>query len=348
MKLADILDREVVRFGDQSLDFGDLVMLGLSTGAWQRFEHTVALGRALELGGRRADPGAVSDRATAFRRARRLLSAADFTAWLGARALTLEDLSGVLGRALLREAGGADVVAQPDVTTEPLGAVLYAESVCGGILDDLAAAGLDRLAAAHRLGRSQTEPEKPARVRALVEESRSHAATGLPLLDVVELERSARLIVALEGALVRTRVELSGDQPALRRRLRDHGLDWMRLSGDELALGLAGAAREARLLATEDHLSLGEVAELARTDPRRISFYLEEVPAAVRGQLAALRPGEVAEPWEVDGTWHVFELHDKRVPSIADPVLRERALEELLADTLRRYAAGRAELRGAL
>ena len=344
MKLADIIGREVVRLEGERLDVGELMMLGMSTGAWQRFERDVARGVALELGATSLDRKQVSARATAFRRARRLLSAAEFTAWLAARTLTLDDLSGVLGRALLRDLSAPDGVTEPEVTAEQLDDVMYAEAVCGGLLDDLAVAALARLAAAHRLGLSPDGTDAEAgRIGALVNDARAHPATGLATVGDPELERAAGRIVALEDALVRTRAELSTDQSLLRRRLRDHGLEWMRLSGNELVLGLAGAARESRLLVTEDRLPLDEVAELARTQVLRRSFYLEEVPSAARGELASLRAGEVAAPWEAGGRWHVFELHDKRAPSLDDPVLRERALDELLADTLRRHAAGRAE-----
>ncbi len=37
-------------------------------------------------------------------------------------------------------------------------------------------------------------------------------------------------------SLVQTRAVLADDQTSLRRQLREHGLDWMRLSGDELVL----------------------------------------------------------------------------------------------------------------
>ncbi len=59
VKLAEIMDTEAVRLGEGRLDVGDLILLGLSAGAWQRFEREVARGLR------------VSARATAFRRARR-------------------------------------------------------------------------------------------------------------------------------------------------------------------------------------------------------------------------------------------------------------------------------------
>jgi hypothetical protein len=348
VKLTDIVGRDVVRLEDEHLDTGDLIMLGLATGVWQRFEQEVVRGLALELAGSAVDREQVTARATAFRRRRRLLSAAEFTAWLRARGLTLDELSGVLGHALLRDSHPHRDDGPP-VSSERLGAVLYAEAVCGGVLDELAAAGVERLAAAHRLGASpDPDDENPDRVDALVELALAHAATGLPQAGEHALRRRAERIVALEQALARTREELAADQRSLQRRLRDHAIDWMRLRGNELVLAFPGAARESRLLLTEDRLSLDEVAARARTEVRQCSFYLEQVPPAIRARLASLRPGETAEPWEEEGAWHVFELGDKAAPSLEDGVLRDRILDELVADTLKRHAAGRAELTDAV
>jgi hypothetical protein len=89
------------------------------------------------------------------------------------------------------------------------------------------------------------------------------------------------------------------------------------------------------------------VATIAGTATIADSFYLDEVPGQIAGALAAVAPGEVAAPWLQDGQWNVLVVSAKTPPSAEDPVLRERAVDELLAGVLRREAAGRVRRHGA-
>ena len=149
--LDAILSDDAVSFDGERLDVADLVLLGLVTGAWPRFETEVGRGLALERDGAvTISPTELKERATQFRYAHRLVSASEFTSWLAGRSLTVADLAGVLSRALLRER-------VPDVRgaagVGELAAVLRAEALCGGVLRTLADAAVERMAAAYRLGR---------------------------------------------------------------------------------------------------------------------------------------------------------------------------------------------------
>ena len=131
--LDTILKSEAVSFEGERLDVADLVLLGLITGAWPRFEREVSRGLALERDALGTHSTAeLKARATRFAtRDGCSARASSPPGWPRAR-LTVADLSGVLGRALLRER-------MPDGDCEvgvgELAGVLRAEALCGGIFE---------------------------------------------------------------------------------------------------------------------------------------------------------------------------------------------------------------------
>lgn len=341
--LGAILTSDAVSFGDERLDVADLILLGLITGAWPRFEREVSGGFALARDGVQTVSAAeLKARATQFRYTRRLLSASEFTSWLAARSLTVADLEGVLHRALLREQvpeGGGDA------GVGELAGVLRAEALCSGILEKLADAAIERMAAAHRLGRLGSEVADN-RVEETVGGALGCQAAGLAGLGEGALRQRVQRLWAYEDARAALREQVA-EPAALHRQLAGHGLDWLRLEGRRLRFPAEDAAREARALMTDDGLGADAVAAIAGVAVTTESMYLDQVSGQVAGALAAAAPGEVCAPWLQDGEWNVLEVSTKTVPSAEDPVLRERATEELLAEALRRQAAGRARVHGA-
>lgn len=338
--LGAVLNDDAVSFEDERLDVADLILLGLITGDWPRFEREVSRGLALERDGLGTfSPAELQARATQFRYAHRLLSASDFTSWLAARSLTVADLSGVLGRAILRERVPGDGVA---AGADELAAVLRAEALGQGIFAALANRAVERMAAAHRLGRLASEVTDGPLEETVTDALGRHAA-GIAALGEVALRRRLRRLWAYEDALAALRVQVA-DPVALRRQVAGHGLDWLCLHGRRLRFPAEDAAREARALMTDDGLYADEVAAIAGTAATAESLYLEEVSGQIAGALAAAVPGEVSPPWLQDGQWNVLAVSTKTPPSAEDPVLRERATDELLSGVLRRQAAGRARL----
>ncbi len=317
------------------------MLLGVLTGAWAGFTDAGRWGLALATDrGHAVSAADVRAAATAFRYARGLVSAAEFTAWLRERDMTLSELSAALVRQLLRERADADTGERAD--DEALSAVLRVEALCRGILDALATAAIDRLAAADRLGERTPAPSSSDRVETALDAALSDTAAGLPMLGEAELRRRLQRLVALDEALEQLRREVA-TADAVRQCLATHRLDWLCLSGDELAVAELGAAREARMLVREDGLSLEAVAERAGATVCPRSVYLEDVPAAATTAFAAAAPGEVVGPWEQDGAWRVLVLTDKAPPTPTDENLVQRATDELLAAIVERHRAGRSE-----
>ncbi len=343
--LDTILTSDAVSFEEERLDIADLVLLGLISNTWARFERDVSRGLALQRSGHHViDARELNARATEFRYQRRLLSASEFRSWLAARSLSVGELSGVLARTLLRERHhdeGIDV----EVNAGELAATLRAEALCGGTFKTLANAAIERMAAAHRLGRLGGEVVDGRVEATLLDASGRHAA-GIAVLGANELRRRLARLWAYEDALATLREQVA-EPDSLRRRLADHGLDWLRLEGLRMRFAEEGAAREARALISHDGRGVQEVSAIAGTVASADALYLDEVPEHVAAVLAATAPGEISAPWLQDEQWNVLVVSAKRSPSTEDPLLRERATDELLADVLRRQAAGRARLHGA-
>lgn len=342
---AEITRCFAVTVDGDTLDVADVILLGVLNGDWPAFERQVELGLALE----HAQPEAatkdeVRHEATAFRYAHRLISAADFRRWLEDRGMSVKDLSGALHRRLLRgRIGATGSVASSNADPSP---VLPAEVYCDGILarlTDLALARLVamQLAGAALAGAGGTEAtNRTDRLDQVLAVAQAVRAPGIAELGDEELRRRLSRLIFLESALAALR-DAVADPGAVARRIKDHGLDWLELRGDELRFAAEGAAREARLLITVDGESPEAVADRAKVAVASRSLLIEAAPQELGASLAAKATGEVVGPWQEDGDWHVLWLRDKVAPSAQDDALRERAIDELLTERIDRYAAGR-------
>jgi hypothetical protein len=322
-----------------TLDVADVILLGVLNGDWPAFERQVEFGLALE----HAQPEAattdeVRREATAFRYAHRLISAADFRRWLEDRGMSVQDLSGALRRRLLRgRIGTAGYVANDYADPS---AVLSAEVYCDGILTRLTDLALARLVAGQLAGAAPRRTDGTDRLDQVLAVAQAVRAPGIAELGDEELHRRLSRLILLESALTALR-DAVADPEAVARRIKDHGLDWLELRGDELRFAAEGAAREARLLITVDGESPEAVAERAKVAVASRSLLIEAAPQELGSSLAAKVTGEVVGPWQEDGHWHVLRLRDKVAPSAQDDALRERAIDELLTERIDRYAAGR-------
>jgi hypothetical protein len=142
----------------------------------------------------------------------------------------------------------------------------------------------------------------------------------------------------LEAALREFTQRVASDED-VQRRLDQHRIDWLRVTGDEVAFAHEGAAREARLLVREGE-PLADVARLAGLTATTRERLVEAAPPVVAGALASAVPGELVGPWEQDGEWRLVVVAGKTPPRPDDPEVRERIIQELLEDALGRLAAG--------
>lgn len=333
---APITRRAAVTVDDESLDIADLVLLGILAGDWPAFERQVALGLALE----RAHPDRVTAEdvrreATTFRYAHGLISAADFRRWLEAHQMTVGELSQVLRRRLLRQ-DDRDTHSLPRTDADVIRALL-AEAFCDGVLARLAEHGVDQLVAGRLVPSPLVGDDQ------LEQAMSSMTGVRAPVLsELGGAEVRARLsrLLSLRLALEQLRDDVA-DPSAIVRRLKQHALGWTELAGEELRFTREGAAREARLQITADGHTPAAVAERAAVAVLDRRLLVGEAPAAAGVSFAAAAVGEVVGPWEEDGQWRVLRLRAKAPPSVENRSLRSRAIDELLRERIRRYAAGR-------
>ena len=190
------------------------------------------------------------------------------------------------------------------------------------------------------VGADEPEEDRAEEADEVVAEVLSRDPMGLRALGEPELRTRLRRLCRMEAALWQLRSSVA-DGETISRTLADHRLDWLGLSGQEMTFASEGAAREARLLIDEDGVGIAEVAKRAGTEVRERVIYLEGAQESARGQLAAAVVGEVVGPWLEGDAWRLFVVTAKHVPSLSDPVLRDRATQEVLDDVIRRRGAGR-------
>jgi hypothetical protein len=123
-------------------------------------------------------------------------------------------------------------------------------------------------------------------------------------------------------------------------RLEDYRLEWALFRFDELSLGSRAAAMEALSCSSADGIPADEIARRAGTEliPRRARR--EELPAGQAALLDGAAQDEAVGPVERDGGFSVLWLRDRSRPDGADPEVAERAVAELLSETLERAATG--------
>jgi hypothetical protein len=123
-------------------------------------------------------------------------------------------------------------------------------------------------------------------------------------------------------------------------RLEDYRLEWALFRFDELSLGSRAAALEALSCSSADGIPADEIARRAGTEliPRRARR--EELPAGQAALLDGAAQDEAVGPVERERGFSVLWLRDRSRPDGADPEVAERAVEELLSETLERAATG--------
>lgn len=345
-----ILREPAIGFDDERFDVADVVLCGLRSGLWQRFELSVAQGLALQARGASISTAELRAAAHTFRRERGLTSAAEFKAWLATRRLSASELTGYLSRRWLIEhesgrpevplnehrAAAADGTAGTDA--DELSSALRVDAIASGTLSACADRLVGLVSAASGLQEPVPVPGAEA-LEALVAQAQAPGPAGLASLGRAELERRAGRLLLLEAAAA-SFVRQVCTSTALERRLAAHGLDWLRIDASELTFTREGAAREARLLMAHDGLSIDDVAAMLGLEIVERSLLLADVGSSVATMLATAQVGETVGPSQHHGAWRLLVLRAKRPPSLGDAELRERARREVVETSLGRLGAG--------
>jgi len=320
----------------------DVVLAAMWRRDWAPFEATLRDGLACaayaEASGEDAGEGA-DDLLTDFRYARDLITAADAEAWLERVSVTAEQLHAFFERCALRERWSGDlraICASHPVAVLDLVDALPAEGICSGAFDRFALALAGRAALFERDARDD-DSQMPADAAALTAVLAEHAdvLAAHPAAECLpRLARIAAIDAVFEAAVAR---ELT--DAALRSRVLNNRLDWMRVAIERLAFPQASMAREAVLCCRQDGLTLGQ---LAADIDRRLEcedVLLQTCGPDMKAVFLSAAPGQVVGPVAVGDSHHVLVVRRKQPPVLEDPEVRalaEQAIVESLLDRERK------------
>jgi hypothetical protein len=352
------LDDAALRLGDETVTYGELVVIGSSTGLLDEARAgTTQATRVLK-----ANPDAIGDddlrrEAEAFRRQRRLHSGDDLRSWLERRALDEADWREHLRRSVALQS-----------QLEPFAGSIADDEVEGALVVDLACSGwwsrvadeAVRLWSAERaLRRRGSHPPEEARAQntddgdgigASFEEMAKRIAECVPSLGTLDVEWCADRLRALESRRqdLADVVDACSEPDAVARQIRERAVDWTAFVYDEIVLPNLTFANEALMCARDDGLPPGDIAARARVPLERRDRRRDQISTGIAAMLTGAVVGDALGPFDEDDGVHVIWLHDRRVPSPDVPKLREAAIAELVSERLDRAAAGKALVVGLL
>ena len=342
-----------LRLGEETVTYGELLLVGAVTGLLEmaREETTRSLQvLASDLG----EPGQdeLQAEAVAFRRARRLESGEDLRTWLGSRQLTMADLESHLRRAI----AGRSPLEPPDspLSEQAVHHAIVVDLACSGwwrdVADDLGRYwSASFLSTGGSLSAGECAPAQPSDDVAAARDGAEQLTTLAPFgpLEAEWCASRIRVLRSRQRALDEARQRFGSD-PAVSARIADHSVDWMSFTFDSLCLPNHAAAKEAAMCAQEDGLPPDEIALRSGRPLQHRQRRRNELSVATASLLAGAIAGELAGLLDSDEGVLVLWLRERRPPSADDPVARQEAAAELLAEALDRAAGGRVQAVGPL
>ena len=336
-------------------DRPDLALVAFIDGSWAPFERSVAAGLACEhQSGNAADAQAIRAGAVSFRRARGLLAGDELEAWLAQHNMSRGEWTGYLRRRVLRDRADdamAGILTEHPVSLGDVAQILDVEAACDGILQRCGNTVVGWAAAAHSEGLGAVTPTidaNAARALAIAAQVNSSAVSTLFDLAGEDLLRRINRLLSLHAAY-KCFVQRVTSDAAIRECLAVHQLDWLGVCCVDLSFANQDAAYEGAMCLREDGLDPNEVARLAGANRVDRMIVLDEAAPELASLLVSAQTGDVIGPLPIDaGRSRLLVVVDRLPPSPTDPVLRERARNELAAAALEPLTAGMVRWHAAL
>jgi hypothetical protein len=123
-------------------------------------------------------------------------------------------------------------------------------------------------------------------------------------------------------------------QEATAKALEGRRSDWVQVECTVLELPDEGMAREAALCVADEGMSLPEIAVRAGVSVADLTLSLEEAEPELAQPLLGATAGDVVGPVAVGGRFVFAAVHDKRAPTLDDPVVQARVQEEVRRRTI--------------
>jgi hypothetical protein len=303
----------------------DAVLRSALTGQWPPLEAWLRHGAAAEeraaQEGSPLPPPEISAALRAFRYDRNLIAADEAEAWLSAWELSTETWKAAIVRQLLRRSW-PDVPPRWAPADEALAARVWADLVCAGTLERLAADLAERAAIAG-------------------DEWRDVAADDAPLpplppwLGITASDESVRRLRQMETAYNARRLrEVSPDK--VRAAIAARPLDWTRFEAAQLALPSEPMAAEAALRVREDGDALADVAADVGRPLDTWRGFLDSASSGLRSRLLGASEGALLGPLAEDDGHVLIHVVSRRPPEADDPEVWAHAEARVWAEVASR------------
>ena len=327
-------------------DWIDVFLFAMLSEDWAAFEQQLIAGvacrEAAAAAGAWPSEERINQAAARFRYDRGLLTTEEAHAWLDRHQLTADEWVEYLVRELLRHDSHLDVgaaVARYGCSVD-LDPVFAADGVCSGCFHDFATtlAGHVAVIAAHipsGSGDLRGLDEQVARVR-------SEQCRWVGGLDPADVTRRLVHAGAVESLFAQEAAAAVTDD-ALASAFARHRVDWMRVHLERISFASIDAAREAVCSVREDGLTLRDVSVVSRQPLRSGAELLERLDPNVRDAALSAAVGDLIGPISMGDAFEVGFVAGKVVAQLNDPVVRERAKQDVLDQLVSRAVL--AELR---
>ena len=326
-------------FRDAVVSVGEVVRAAHFRNELQPSVFEVALGIACEEEAARwkleGDEAAVEAMVDQFRYESDLISAEEAEAWLELRGMTPEEFQDFFNRRYWRETLRDKVIpdrVDPSRVVPELIGLLQVELLLSGSFGPLAT-GLGRRLVARAAAEAPVGEGRLKAERERFFERLGLEPGGLPawLKAINRGQDWLEGMLEMEAAY-RIRCEAILTPERLSRALAAARLPLTRLELERAEFDSADAAREAQLCVREDGLSLEDVAHDSRFPFERIDLLAEDLPEEQRQKLLCAGIGEIQEPAQEGGVFHLSRVLRKTEPTLDDAPVRER-VERRILDT---------------
>ncbi len=344
--------RKLFTVGKRTYRGEDLVLCAHLWGEYATLEararRGIACSKHMEAMGEDVPESAVDEAAEVWRYERDLLSADDTESWLAERQLKADEwLDYMLREALLaRWSRELDRISKRyKVSAGDVGAALYAEAVCSGLLTKLN----ERLAAEAAVHDHEVAQVKGARPSWCSKTAVGKVLAALP----PPVKRTG--VVGLTPAATRERAEFlacvtlshgrfvarTSDPTAVSHEIDAHALDWTRIDSETVTFASEEAAREAALLVREDGLTLHAAAAVAKARVRKTRYLIQDVAQPLKDRLVGASAGELLGPVSDRGGFLLVSVLKRTEPSGRDRAIRSRAADAVIGRTIQREVGRR-------
>ena len=336
--MTSLIGQPVFSVATQTYYWEDVVLAGALWGEWQALEPHVTQRltwlKHMSATGREVAQSAVEAAAADFRYERDLVAAADAEAWLARWELSAEEWMGYIRRSLMPKRWAESAAAlspEHPVEADEVAGAMQAEMVCSGATQRVtkrvaARAAMYDFLTSRPAGWPEAESEGEREMQRFPAGIAEHGTLGV---SAERCRERIPVVAKLEAAVSAFRNTVLTPR-ALQEHVGIHHLDWIWFNNHSIAFDREDMAREAALCIREDDMTLADVAASSKSQVREEHRFLDEIDRGLRDRFLGAREGDVLGPIAVNGGFRVFHIATKRLPSVDDAGVRERAEKSVL------------------